>query len=219
MGTYPEVDFSDLCVRVQQENCEKSFRILFDSLYPELFQFALKILKNTQETEEVVMDVFMKFWLGRSNQHEIKDVRGYFFSAVKNQSISYLRMKLRNEHLGLDDIDVDVCRYDWSPEKDFISREEVDKINLSIAKLPSRCKMILVLLREQQLKYKQVADIMGITVKTVENQMAIAMKKIADDLGIDLINRQKHGEILLFVFLIKTGDCFGGFEKIERRYI
>ena len=80
-----------------------------------------------------------------------------------------------------------------------ISNEEVTKINKAVAELPNQCRMILFLVRENNMKYKEVAQVLGISQKTVENQINIALKKIAAYLQIETDPIKQKA---LFVFML-----------------
>ena len=193
---------------------ERAFRQLFDYLYPSLLKFAEQITKDPGQSEEVVMDVFMKFWQGRAKMPLIENVKSYFFRAVKNQALTFLRLQSSNRHLSLEDVSVDFRITDLAPDERYISQEEVIRIQQSIDKLPSRCRMVLMLVKEQQMSYRQAAELMNINEKTVENQLAIALKKIASDLHLDteIRSNHQHKSILTILFF----KSFGGLGVFSR---
>lgn len=197
-----------LLSRIKDENDEKAFRQLFEHFYPSLLKFSERIIKNTEQSEEVVMDVFFRFWQRRAKLPLIEDIKSYFFKAVRNQALTMLRLQASKRHISLEDISVDFCINDLSPDRTYISYEEISRIQQSIDKLPSRCRMVLMLVKEQQMTYKQTAELMDINEKTVENQLAIALKKMAKDLQLDTTIKNKNNplqSILTILFFRALG--------------
>ena len=81
-------------------------------------------------------------------------------------------------------VNTNICPY--NPEQLLITSEAVKKINFEIDKLPPRCKLIFKLVKEDRLRYNEIADLLNISVKTIDSQMAIALKKISSAINFDL---------------------------------
>ncbi len=162
---------------------QKALERLFDIFYDRLFLLSKSYLKSSEIAEEVVADVFFNIWKNRERLPSVDDIVTYMYVSVKNQSLSYLRkkeMSVRREQFneenypGSDHTD--------DPENKLISSEEVDRINRAISELPEQCRIIFRLAREDRLPYKEIAEILGISVKTIDSQIAIALKKISSSL-------------------------------------
>lgn len=186
-----ELKIQELYQQIVQNNSIKAFNNLYDLLYTCMFDFALKITKSRETSEEVVADVFTNFWLDRSKRKEIKNLLTYLYVAVRNRSLNEIEREKLHSRISLEEINVEIAEYHCNPELDYISKEEVTKINQAMELLSPRCKMVLVLTREHGLKYREVAEIMGISEKTVENQINRALKKMAATLGISLEEKSK----------------------------
>lgn len=159
---------------------EQAFRRLFQYYSPRLNQFAYSIVKVKEAAAEIVDDVFIKLWKQREKAPAISNIRVYLYVAVKNSSLNYLSSKA---HLQITEpfnhIDIELSR-DQAPDEKMISAELLDKITAAVESLPPRCKMIFKLVREDGLRYKDVAEILNLTVNTVDAQMVIAVKRISE---------------------------------------
>jgi RNA polymerase sigma-70 factor (ECF subfamily) len=159
---------------------QKAFRRLFDEYAEKLARFALSIVKNKEGATEIVDEIFVKIWKQRVNVPSIEHFRTYLYVAAKNGALNYLSRKA-NEQITepFDFINVEL-QEDECPDQQLITAEILKKIHDAVNELPPRCKVIFKLVREDGLKYKEAADILNITVNTVDAQMVIAVKKISE---------------------------------------
>ncbi len=159
---------------------QKAFRHLFDEYAEKLSRFALSIVKNKEGATEIVDEIFVKIWKQRVNVPSIEHLKTYLYVATKNGALNYLSRKA-NEQITepFDFINVEL-QEDECPDQQLITAEILKKIHDAVNELPPRCKVIFKLVREDGLKYKEAADILNITVNTVDAQMVIAVKKISE---------------------------------------
>lgn len=159
---------------------QRAFRLLFDHFSDKLSRFSFAIVKQKDAALEVVDEVFVKIWKQRSNLPAVNHLRTYLYTATKNASLNYLARKA-NEQVTepFDFINIEL-REEWYPDQQMITAEIMKKILEAVNDLPPRCKMIFKLVREDGLKYKEVADILNISVNTVDAQMVIAVKRIGE---------------------------------------
>jgi RNA polymerase sigma-70 factor (family 1) len=159
---------------------EAAFRQIYYLFYKKLYLFSLALVKTREAAEEITEDVFIKIWQQKSQISAIHNLRVYLYTATKNTSLSYLSKKA-NDNLTqpFDDINIDLYKSTVTPEQLMITAEMYRKIQHQVDALPLRCKMIFKLIREDGLKYKEVSDILHISVNTIDVQMAIAVKKIS----------------------------------------
>jgi RNA polymerase sigma-70 factor, ECF subfamily len=156
----------------------KAFEEIFHHLYNSLCNYALKYVKDTTIAEEVVSDVFFKLWKNKSQINILSSFQHYIFRAVKNQSLDYLKNK-NNQNLSIHEINFYVYdSYAESPEEEMSNQELDNKIERAIQTLPQQCKNIFVMSREQGLKYREIAEKLNISIKTVETQMGRALKAL-----------------------------------------
>lgn len=172
--------------RISHHSDEKAFREFFELFSGRLYAFAFSFLKNRQLAEEAVADVFFKVWLNRTTLEKIDNIKAYLFKATYNTSLNYLDEVRRKKALWLDDIEVDLSVDTICPETKLINKELKDKIEQAIEALPPRCKLIYQLARVEKMKYKEIAALLEISVKTIDNQLALAMKKIGEEIRLYL---------------------------------
>lgn len=148
-------------------------------MFDHLHKFSFSIIKSSEGAEEIVSDVFIKIWQIRARLPEIGNLKVYLFTITKNFSINYIHKHYKNVPYCIDDIDIEPVVGVGNPEELCISAETVNLIRQTIRELPPQCRLVFQLIKEDGLKYKEVAEIMELSVNTVRNQLAIAVKKIA----------------------------------------
>ncbi|MBO9683980.1 MAG: RNA polymerase sigma-70 factor [Flavisolibacter sp.] len=167
-------------MRIALSEDMQAYKELYLLMYPNLHRFCYSFTRSKEAAEEVVSDVFIKLWQIRSQLSSINNLRVYLYRITKNLSLNYLAQASRNPAIQSADIDIESSIDFRDPEDLYISKETIQKIKLIIQELPPQCKIIFFLVREHGLTYKEVADILTISVFTVRNQLAIATKKIAE---------------------------------------
>lgn len=164
--------------KVSLENDMESFKMLYRHYLPVLFRFCMAIVHSKEIAEEIVDDVLMNLWEKRDHLHKIENPDVYLYVAVKNKSLDYLSKSHLRETVDISAVSNDYLIFNIDPEQLMITEEMKKRIYQAIDQLPPRCKHIFSLIKEDGLKYKDVASILNLSVKTVEAQMAIAMKKL-----------------------------------------
>lgn len=160
----------------------KAYESLYQLMFDHLHQFSFSMVKSGEAAEEIVSDVFIKLWQMRDRLMEIENLKVYLFTIAKNFSINYIHRNYKNIPCSIEEMDIEPAVGLGNPEEIFISAEIVNKIRQAIHDLPPQCRLVFQLVKEDGLKYKEVADILGISVFTVRNQLAIAIRKIASGL-------------------------------------
>ena len=135
-------------------------------------------MRDKDNAEDIVQDVFLKLWKNKEEVDWNTSMKGYLYRATTNGALNWLEKNRR------------IVRYDDNisepsvnvVEQALNASELQEKIKLAIASLPPKCKAIFVLSRYEELKYKQIADQLNLSIKTVENQMGIALEKLRKEL-------------------------------------
>ncbi|WP_346237595.1 RNA polymerase sigma-70 factor [Niabella insulamsoli] len=169
----------------QQIACgnEQAFRSLFNAYAPRLTAFAFSITRNREASIDVVDEVFVKIWRRRDRIQQIENITTYLYTATKNTALNLLSRKAREVTVdSFDFIDV-ALRDDYAPDQQLITAEILSRIKKAVDALPPKCKLVFKLVREDGLKYKEVAEILEISEKTVDAQLVIAVKRIGDAVG------------------------------------
>lgn len=166
---------------------QAAFRQVYASFYRRLYQFAHAIVGIREPAEEVVEDVFIRVWQQRARITEIQNLRVYLYTATKNTSLNYVSRKARESITEpFDHIPIELDGSAVNPEQLLITTEMYRKIQQAVEALPPRCKMIFKLVREDGLRYREIADILNISVNTIDVQMSIAVRRIAAALETEL---------------------------------
>jgi RNA polymerase sigma-70 factor (family 1) len=163
---------------------ETAYKELFFALFNTLTRFSTGIVHSKEIAEEIVSDVFMSIWTDRAKLSSIDDLQLYMFIAVKNNSIHKAKQLNKRSAVSIDEIDVELESLYLNPEQRLIAAENVKRIETAISNLPIRARLIFKLAKEDNMRYKDIAALLNISVKTVDNQLAIALKKITTALGI-----------------------------------
>lgn len=181
-----KIDVDECFKKVVNQNDYKAFEQIFHFLYNSLCNYSLKYVKDNTIAEEVVSDVFFKIWKNRAKINVISSFQHYIFRAVKNQCLDYLKSK-KNQNISIDEVGFYI--YDTfaeSPEEELQTQELDDKIEQAIASLPKQCRLIFSMSREDGLKYREIAEKLGISIKTVETQIGRALKALRNYLKGDI---------------------------------
>ncbi len=179
-----KVQLRELQIKVAYED-ETAFTQLYLYFGKKLIHFAQSLVRSKEIAEEIVEDVFVKLWTNCHQITEIENLTVYLYVAVKNQSLNALSRKARELIADpFDYLDTKLDKFAPDPYNIMITSEMMTNMQHAIDDLPPRCKMIFKLIREDGLKYKEVADILGISVNTIDAQMAIAVKKICTALHV-----------------------------------
>lgn len=173
----------DLQRRIAVYEDEAAYKELFIQLFHSLTRFATGIVHSKETAEEIVSDVFINIWNNRSHLNEIEDLQLYLFIAVKNNSLRKLKQQNRNATISLDDMNVELDSFYQNPEDKVLSDESLRHIETAINHLPHRARLIFKLAKEDRMRYKDIAALLDISVKTVDHQLSIALKKLATTIG------------------------------------
>lgn len=160
----------------------QAFAQFFTRYHAPLLKFAQQYVRVRELAEEVVSDVFLKLWQKRATLVEVANITSYLYIAVRNQALNYVQKAENQAGVSLDDVPVQCTVELMTPERALLASELQAAIHQAVENLPPQCKIIFRLVREDGLKYKEVAEIMGISVKTIEVQIGIAIKKISQEL-------------------------------------
>jgi RNA polymerase sigma-70 factor (family 1) len=164
------------------EHSERAFRMIVNAYQDKVIRFISLFVSSRLECEELASDVFISLWKNKENLADISDLDNYIFIVAKNKALNHLR-KGKAELIDLDTYQVDVFHNtETTPESIYISQEEVEKLNAAINELPQKTKMAFTLVRENKMKYKDAAEILGVSIKTIEKQVAAAVAKLKERL-------------------------------------
>lgn len=176
---YEDLHISELQHRIAAFEDPLAFKELFNRFQPALKKFAFAISHSIQEAEEAVDDVFIRVWMKRKTLDQIHNLKLYLYIATRNFSINQLKSHRQFQPLQIEQLRTEIEAINADPQQLMMSRELESRLLEAVNSLPPQCKSIFKLVKEDGLKQKEVAELLHLQPKTVENQIAIALKKIA----------------------------------------
>jgi RNA polymerase sigma-70 factor (ECF subfamily) len=154
---------------------EKVFEEVFKTHFKALHSYAYTILKDDAIAEEMVQNVFFKLWEKKEQLDIQTSLKAYLYKAVYHESLNYLKhQKVKSVHQAYAMHSTDHTSN--LAEKKLLQGELENKLQMAMNDLPEQCRTIFQLSRFEELKYREIADTLGLSVKTVENQMGKALK-------------------------------------------
>ena len=162
------------------DNPEPDFDNLFLKYHRELLNLSYNIVRDRDAAKDVVQEVFIKVWKNKDSIEFGSQVKHYLFRATSRTSLNFLRSQKKT--FKLED-HTDVLRLIAPSGTEAPGYRELElRIHEAIDRLPAQCKTIFILSRHEGLKYQEIADTLDLSIKTVENQMGIALEKLREDL-------------------------------------
>ena len=157
-----------------------AFKELFCAYCQPLIRFALRFVNDVTTAEDVVQDIFLKIWLNRQQLNPTLNIKSYLYVAVKNQALKQRRQQgVRSQgnmimHLS--------HQYIPTPEETLNTKEIETTVFQAIKELPDKCRLIFSMNRFDGLTYAEIAEILDLSIKTIETQMGRALKHLRDKL-------------------------------------
>ncbi|QPH40896.1 RNA polymerase sigma-70 factor [Pedobacter endophyticus] len=179
-----ELKILTLFKKIEQGN-KSAFNELFGLYYHKLLCLAMQYVKNLESAEEITSELFVKLWLKRANLPRVSNPQIYLYTSIKNACLNLIRSEKRRK----------LIFSPWSTAKPsvepamvtdvsgLVDQELFRLLNEAVAGLPEQRRMIFIMIKEDGLKSKAVAEIMGVSIRTVENQLYKAVKSLADTLS------------------------------------
>lgn len=170
--------------QIAREGDEKAFAEMFRHFYDRLLHFSIQYVYAREVAEEIVSDVFVKIWNRRTELEKVTNLEVYLFVSVKNRSLNYLEQysSLRISPLN-DDSGISQLTNSIDPERAMEWKEILFKMDQEVSRLPDQCRRVFRLIKEEGFKYKDVAEILSISPRTVETQLFRAMKRLNEVVG------------------------------------
>ncbi len=166
-----------------------SFESLFREYFSPLMAFARKILGDEDDARDVVQKVFIRLWERKQEVDLSTSLKSYLFTSVHNRSLNVIRDRKK-----FSSGEVPEVAGEWDVSSQIESMELEAKIREVIDGLPEKCREVFQLNRFGGMKYSEISVHLGISVKTVENQMSKALKILREKLA-------RYMTILLWLLL------------------
>lgn len=171
---------------------EIEFEELFKEYFKPLVNFANKFLKDIDSSKEIVHDVFISLWEKRDTIDVEKSIKSYLYTSVNNRSLNFIR---DNKKFIRDDVLLENKQSTENSDK--FAEIEIQRIIVkTLDNLPSKAKTVFELSRYENLKYKEIAEKLGISIKTVETYISRALKDLR-------LNLKEYLTVLILILLMK----------------
>ncbi|MAZ28711.1 MAG: RNA polymerase sigma-70 factor [Cytophagaceae bacterium] len=170
------MDYNQIWTRLKNGD-EYALRDLYNRLYDPLCSFSLQYTRDIETSRDIVQQVFVDLWEKKRNIQINQNIKSYLYRAVYNSFIDSQRQAKRKDKafdqlkyealsLGFDDTDM--------------LNQKIKKLQKEIDALPPKRREILLMSKRDNMKYREIAEVLGISVKTVETQMRLAFQKIRE---------------------------------------
>lgn len=171
---------------------------IFDELYEPLCRYSYRYVYSSEVAEDVVQETFTNLWLNWERLSKIESLKSYLYTSVKNNSVREMKRNyFRTNSLNIEDYEHTVSEAQQTTAQQSMEYDELLLIvEKALERLPKKCRAIFVLKRFDGKTNKEIAELLSISVKTVEAQMTIAIKKLSEAI------RQLYPEKSLFLLYI-----------------
>ncbi|GIV36363.1 MAG: DNA-directed RNA polymerase sigma-70 factor [Cyclobacteriaceae bacterium] len=163
--------------RIVYEDDQQALGTLFNLMSRQLFALCLPIVSSRELADEIVCDVFCNLWRNRKQIKIESSLKAYIITSARNRALDYFRKLKREKKVDLSHASHIAC-----PEENAEDRIDYEKfatsINIAIYELPQQCRQVFILNREYGMKYREIAEKLNISVKTVETHMGRALKHL-----------------------------------------
>ncbi|WP_293313286.1 RNA polymerase sigma-70 factor [Pedobacter sp. UBA5917] len=178
MQKHLQILSDDDLIVLLRDNDTVAFKLIYEKYAPKLFGTVYNLIRNKEASEDVIQDLFSDLWQRRGKLHISTSLQGYLFVSAKNRILAQLR-----KHKITIDYDALAFLADQNRADDRLLEMELkQKLNQEIDMLPQKCAEIFRLSRGSQYSHQEIASHLNISIKTVENQVGIALKKLKGNL-------------------------------------
>ncbi len=195
-SSFKHIDY--LAVKNLKQGDKKAFDDLFKKYSPRLYNFSVKYLKSAEEAEEVVQEVFLYIWDKRDSLKPDHSFNAYIFTIAYNIIRKYF-IKKSKDNAFKDELIFTLLQQENNLDQTIDYKFLLEKVELIINSLPNRRKEIFIKRKYDGLSIKQIAEELGISPNTVENQLASAQKQILTEL-----QKEKLAGLIFFILFISV---------------
>jgi RNA polymerase sigma-70 factor (ECF subfamily) len=159
-----------------------AFEEIYNRYWLKLYSAAYKRLRDRETAQEIVQDFFTSFWINREQVKIQTSLQGYLFTSIKYLVLNYKRAEaVRNSYAEI--LQMVNNSFDNSTEENYYYKELLERVEVEVNQLPPKCRNVFELSRKQYKTNKEIAQLMGISEKTVENHLTKALRYLRVNLN------------------------------------
>lgn len=187
------LDEDVMLINAIRKKDKKVFEAFYKRYYKQLFSTAYQYVGQAEAAEEIVHDLFINIW-NKADQLNIQySIKSYLFRAIVNSSLNFIKKE------KMDSLKRLAWQASHEEQNTFTETEEAEEMLLknleeALVLLPEKCKQVMYLSRFGKLKQQEIAEQMGISLKTVKNHLTYGFQKLRNHL-------EKHGQVVIFLIL------------------
>lgn len=159
-------------------------KYFFEAYYADLCNFVNQFIRNETQSEEIVQDIFVYLWDNRQRISITTSVRSYLYAAARNKVLNHIRSE-KNRAKLLDQLAKRDVYPSAQPDQITYENQLNEVVEKAVDDLPTQCRKVYTLSRERGYSNKEISKEMNISVKTVENQITIALRKLRESISIN----------------------------------
>lgn len=170
-------------------SAEKRFHEIYDTYFDRLYAYVKVICNSNELTEDILADLFKRFWENKTDFEAIEDLEAYLFVCAKNQTYRALVKELRLVNSEFLEIKRESIEY-INPEQLLLEKELKTTFDKAVKNLPDKCQLVFRMSREQGLKYKEISVELGVSVETVKTHLSKAQQRLKEE--VEMFYQDKH---------------------------
>ncbi|NEW85059.1 MAG: RNA polymerase sigma-70 factor, partial [Mariniphaga sp.] len=173
-------DDHDAMLQLAEGNLD-AYRFLFDHHFSDLCNFLLIYLHSKELSEDIALEIFTFIWEKRQTLHINTNFKSFLFAAAKNKAITLYKKEHQKIFTQIENVE-SVMPNDSSSQFTMENNELRCLINDAIFKLPEKCRQVYLMAWEENMSYNEIAVQLGLSPKTIENHVGIALQKLRESL-------------------------------------
>ena len=180
-------------LKLLSTNESKAFELIYEHYYADLCVYALRFFNSTEEAKDIVQQTIIKIWEQKEKLQKTEYLKTYIFKCVHNACLNKIR-EIKVQYVSESEEFLQNLKFEFTDE--LISKEQCLEIEEAIAQLPAQCRTVLELNRYQGMSYKEIAEKLNISHRTVDSHLTHATRFLKNRLK-DMI---LASSICLFLF-------------------
>jgi RNA polymerase sigma-70 factor (ECF subfamily) len=172
-------DLHLLLTRIAEFDEKQAFSVFFRCYHAKMLLLASNFVSSRETAEDIVSEVLIKLLRNRKQTFKKKNFLGFLYTCIKNQALDHIRKNKRHKFIKLDQSNIDyLVQHKSDPCGQLEGKQFGEIIYNCVESLPPKRKLVYKLIKDDRLSYKQVAKLLGISVRTVEVQLRLAVRTV-----------------------------------------